>query len=179
MPLLLGLLQLAGCSRRAAGPGGNVLFGNPVDSDASDDVIVDHGSYLEDRNPRSQAPRWFAWRVSERAGPPAGSFPVSEELEDAERQAAGRGALYVIAGAVPGTGTVWRVVAAPIDKGQIKAFALIVPPDAPRPIHWRDLVRKIDEVERLTGYDFFPALPRDVQARLESARNDPAEILDR
>jgi DNA/RNA endonuclease G (NUC1) len=59
----------------------------------------------------------------------------------------------------------------------VKAFALLVPKDAPRPVRWEDHVRKIDEVERATGYDFFPGLPGGVQARLESARNDPAEVL--
>jgi DNA/RNA endonuclease G (NUC1) len=98
---------------------------------------------------------------------------VSEELERAENKA--RGPIYVIAGGTP-EGAVWQVVARP-DGEAVKAFAVLVPPDAPRPVKWQDYVRKIDEVERASGYDFFPALPGGAQARLESARNDPADVL--
>jgi hypothetical protein len=161
------MLLVVACARK---PKGHVLFGNPVDGDPSDDVLVDRGKYLEDGNPARKTLNWVAFRAG--AEVPA-ELRVSDELERAEAKAGG---VYVIAGVAPETGEVWRVVARP-SEGAVKAFGLIVPKDAPRPVKWQDHVRKIDEVERLSGYDFFPALNGGVQARLESARNDPAEVL--
>ena len=37
-----------------------------------------------------------------------------------------------------------------------------------------DYVNSVDEVERITGFDFFPSLPDDMENRIEAAA-DPAE----
>jgi hypothetical protein len=164
--LLLALL-VAACSRKKPG---HVLFGTPAGGTPGADVVVDRGGYLEGGDPGGKGPHWLAWKVGARV---PRTFAVSEELESAEKKAPDP--TYVIAGVTP-EGAIWQVVARP-DGDAVKAFAVMVPPDAPRPVKWQEYVRKIDEVERASGYDLFPALPGGVQARLESARNDPADVL--
>jgi hypothetical protein len=117
---LLALLALA-CSHKKAS---HVLFGTPVGGTPAEDVLVDHGSYLEDGNPQGKGPHWLAWKVG--AEVPR-TFAVSDELESAEKKVPGP--IYVIAGVTP-EGAIWQVVARP-EGDAVKAFGVMVPPDAP------------------------------------------------
>lgn len=42
----------------------NVELGIPVDGDPSDDVILDHGSYIVSYNPTKNDPNWVSWHLS-------------------------------------------------------------------------------------------------------------------
>lgn len=112
-----------------------------------------------------------------------------EDLESYCRTLAGSGnELYIIDGPVGNVGTIaggkivvpqytWKVVLVlpngsndlqRINKGT-RAFGIIVPNFPPVDINapWRNFRVTVDQVEQLTGYDFFTAIPKITQEMIE------------
>lgn len=42
-------------------------------------------------------------------------------------------------------------------------------PNMPAPGNMQDYAMSIDELEKITGFDFFPSLPDDIEEKLESS----------
>lgn len=116
-----------------------------------------------------------------------------EDLESYCRTLAGSGnELYIITGPVGNIGTIaggrivvpqytWKVVLvlpngsndlSRINKGT-RAFGIIVPnfPPVNMQATWREFRVTVDQVERLTGYDFFTAIPKNTQEMIERRRD--------
>lgn len=104
-----------------------------------------------------------------------------EKLEEKERTWAKRdSALMIIAGPIYTEGETW------IEKSMVRVpdafFKVLLAPylDEPRgiafvyphmkcPGNMQDYAVTIDEVEKMTGFDFFAALPDDIEAKVESS----------
>ena len=54
--------------------------------------------------------------------------------------------------------------------GELRALAFVVPRYVPPYTRIKTCLVSIDEIEQLTDIDFFPALPEDIEAELESQR---------
>jgi endonuclease G len=116
-----------------------------------------------------------------------------EDLESYCRTLAGSGnELYIITGPVGNIGTIaggrivvpqytWKVVLvlpngsndlSRINKGT-RAFGIIVPnfPPVDMQAPWRNFRVTVDQVEQLTGYDFFTAIPKNTQEMIERRRD--------
>ncbi len=119
-----------------------------------------------------------------------------EEFETYCRGLASQGSeIYIISGPVGNIGTIgltalnrvvvpsatWKVVLVlengPNDLRRVtritRAFGIIVPNQPPinREAPWRNFRVTVDEVEELTGYNFFSAIPRFTQAQIERRRD--------
>ncbi|MFN4021776.1 MAG: DNA/RNA non-specific endonuclease [Hydrogenophilus thermoluteolus] len=116
-----------------------------------------------------------------------GSWERLERLE-ANRFAPGASKLWVIVGPMwgenpPRFSSAWvavpnayyRILLREETDGSRRAIAFLVPQDAPADSDLRDFIVAIDRIEALTGLDFFPALPENEQARLESVEADPIQ----
>lgn len=62
----------------------------------------------------------------------------------------------------------YQIVLAKKD-GRLRAFAAFMPQNTLRRTYARSLLVSIDELEKLTGFDFLSALPDDVESALEAA----------
>ncbi|HEX2640479.1 MAG TPA: DNA/RNA non-specific endonuclease, partial [Pyrinomonadaceae bacterium] len=116
-----------------------------------------------------------------------------EDLESYCRTLAGSGSeLYIITGPVGSIGTIaggritvpqytWKVVLVLPNGGNdlsrinksTRAFGIIVPnfPPVNMQAPWRNFRVTVDQVEQLTGYDFFTAIPKNTQEMIERRRD--------
>jgi endonuclease G len=116
-----------------------------------------------------------------------------EDLESYCRTLAGSGSeLYIITGPVGSIGTIaggritvpqytWKVVLVLPNGGNdlsrinksTRAFGIIVPnfPPVNMQAPWRNFRVTVDQVEQLTGYDFFTAIPTNTQEMIERRRD--------
>jgi len=53
---------------------------------------------------------------------------------------------------------------------QMRVMSVVMPQEISRHADWRNYTQSVDEVERLTGYDFMRDLPDDVEDAVERAR---------
>jgi endonuclease G, mitochondrial len=121
-----------------------------------------------------------------------------EKLETYSRDLAREGKeLYIIAGGAGTTGegskgtaislknkvtvpaTMWKVILVMDDptKGlagissNTRTIAVIMPNRQGRDRGWQEFCASVEDVEKLTGYDFFSKVPRDIQKQIEVKKN--------
>ncbi|PZV10720.1 MAG: nuclease [Pseudanabaena sp.] len=120
-----------------------------------------------------------------------------EKLESYSRKLANQGKeLYIIAGGF-GTGgegssgkvsqlkgkitvpeTMWKVILVLDDPAKglegvtasTRMIAVLMPNKQGRNNKWQDFCVSVDDVEKLTGYDFFSSVPPDIQEKIESKK---------
>ncbi len=112
---------------------------------------------------------------------PANNREVWRELEEYSRELVSQGKeLYIVAGGegkekaiADGKVTVpkytWKVILV-LDNGNIEnTIAVRIPNnDAVARTDWRDYIVSVDEIEQKTGLDFFSAVPKSIQNKIEA-----------
>ncbi len=114
---------------------------------------------------------------------PSNNREVWRELESYERdliQEFGNKAVYIVAGGLGSISTIghdvtipettWKVILIlDADGNPTQTLAANMPNDESiKHTDWSDYIVTVDELEELTGYDFFEELPDDVEEELES-----------
>ncbi len=114
---------------------------------------------------------------------PSNNREVWRELENYERdfiREMGSQAVYIVAGPLGNIGTIgngvvvpkttWKSILVLDSHGQpLETLAVNIPNDESiKNTDWRDYLLSVDELENLTGYDFFNQLPDNVENKLES-----------
>lgn len=113
---------------------------------------------------------------------PSNNREVWRELENVERDLLQEGnqAVYIVAGGYGSLGTIgngvvvpestWKVILViDADGKPSQTIAVNMPNDeSVRNTDWMDYLVSVDDIEALTGFDFFEELPDDVEEELES-----------
>lgn len=114
---------------------------------------------------------------------PSNNREVWRELENYERKLTtelGNEAVYIVAGPLGDAGTIgngvtvpestWKVIlVASADGSPTETIAVNIPNnESVKHTSWRDYLTAVDEIEALTGYDFFEELPDGIEEVLES-----------
>ncbi len=112
---------------------------------------------------------------------PANNREVWRELEEYSRELVSQGKeLYIVAGgegqekAIAETKITvpkytWKVILVSDKSGNIETIAVRMPNnDTVARTDWTDYIVSVDEIEQKTGYDFFDALDKDIQRKIET-----------
>lgn len=111
---------------------------------------------------------------------PANNREVWRELEEYSRELAVRGKeLYIVAGGEGKEGAIangrvivpkytWKVILVSNNGNVEQTIAVRIPnSEEVAGTDWRDYLVSVDEIEKKTGYDFFSALDKDIQRKIE------------
>ncbi len=101
-----------------------------------------------------------------------GPHGVGGEGKNGHKQVIGKGQLEVVVPAV-----LWKVILVLPYEGaeprrNTRAIAVIMPNDQSVGFDWENYRVSVHQVERLTGYTFFPALPADVAQEIKAQPDD-------
>ncbi|NET61105.1 MAG: DNA/RNA non-specific endonuclease [Symploca sp. SIO2E6] len=113
---------------------------------------------------------------------PSNNREVWRELENYERELVelGNEAVYIVAGPLGNAGTIkngvvipestWKVIlVVGADGTPTETIAVNIPNnESVKHTDWQDYLTTVDEIEALTGYDFFEELPDEIETVLES-----------
>ena len=112
---------------------------------------------------------------------PANNREVWRELEEYSRDLVSQGKeLYIVAGGEGKEKTIadgkvivpkytWKVILV-LDNGKIENTIAVRMPnnDTVARTDWQDYIVSVDEIEKKTGYDFFSAVPKSIQNKIEA-----------
>ena len=112
---------------------------------------------------------------------PANNREVWRELEEYSRELVSKGKeLYIVAGGegkekaiANGQVTVpkytWKVILV-LDNGNVEETIAVRMPNSQKVARtdWKDYIVSVDEIEKKTGLDFFAAVPKSIQTKIEA-----------
>ncbi len=111
---------------------------------------------------------------------PSNNREVWRELEEYSRELVSQGKeLYIVAGGEGKEGAIadgqvivpkytWKVILVS-DNDNLETIAVRMPNnDTVARTDWTNYIVSVDEIEKKTGYDFFDALDKDIQRKIET-----------